>query len=223
MAISGRQLRFRREYHVIQPGSARFPRRFAPRNDNSEVHTILTMACTDRQHCAGRGMPLPYNGVYNRREYPEICSCQWRSLTAATDAIGTYHFNDSLSKSAVPSRDCHVGLWPPRNDTSGGTALTAVHPIDLAVLLPLRGRAGHAPPLQTHQCRPIPNFSFLIPNMINKAAPHHSARAFVERFFVEARFEKCRRALCTSSFSNRRIGEKYPAKAEGAMMRCCHK
>ena len=54
--------------------------RWPPRNDNSEVHTILTMACTDRQHCAGRGMPLPYNGVYNRREYPEICSCQWRSL-----------------------------------------------------------------------------------------------------------------------------------------------
>ena len=107
MAISGRQLRFRREYHVIQPGSARFPRRFAPRNDNSEVHTILTMACTDRQHCAGRGMPLPYNGVYNRREYPEICSCQWRSLTAATDAIGAYHFNDGLYGLQVPSRDCH--------------------------------------------------------------------------------------------------------------------
>ncbi|WP_418487212.1 hypothetical protein, partial [Faecousia sp.] len=29
------------------------------RNDNSEVHTILTMACTDRQHCAGPGCPLP--------------------------------------------------------------------------------------------------------------------------------------------------------------------
>ena len=132
-------------------------------------------------------------------------------------------FFDALYELSLPSRDCHVGRWPPRNDTSGGTALTTVHPIDLAVLLPLRGRAGHAPPLQTHQCRPIPNFSFLIPNIINKAAPHHSARAFVERFFVEARFEKCRRALCTSSFSNRRIGEKYPAKAEGAMMRCCHK
>ena len=39
----------------------RLPRRFAPRNDNSEVHTILTMACTDRQHCAGHGCPLPYN------------------------------------------------------------------------------------------------------------------------------------------------------------------
>ncbi len=81
--------------------------REAPRNDNSEVHTILTMVCTDRQHCAGSGMPLPYNGVNGRREYPEICSCQWRSLTAATDAIGAYHFNDGLYGLQVPSRDCH--------------------------------------------------------------------------------------------------------------------
>ena len=106
-----RRNRFLRFYrHLVRTGSAfpRLPRRFAPRNDNSEVHTILTMACTDRQHCAGRGMPLPYNGVYNRREYPEICSCQWRSLTAATDAIGAYHFNDGLYGLQVPSRDCHV-------------------------------------------------------------------------------------------------------------------
>ena len=99
--ITGQLRRIRKLVREIATGAKR------PRNDNSEVHTILTMACTDRQHCAGRGMPLPYNGVYNRREYPEICSCQRRSLTAATDAIGTYHFNDSLSKSAVPSRDCH--------------------------------------------------------------------------------------------------------------------
>ena len=26
------------------------------------VHTILTAACTSWQHCAGSGMPLPYNG-----------------------------------------------------------------------------------------------------------------------------------------------------------------
>ena len=59
-----RRNRFLRFYrHLVRTGSAfpRLPRRFAPRNDNSEVHTILTMACTDRQHCAGRGMPLPYN------------------------------------------------------------------------------------------------------------------------------------------------------------------
>ena len=46
------------------------------------VHTVFTAAGTNRQHCAGRGQPGPYNGVYNRREYPEICSCQRRSLPA---------------------------------------------------------------------------------------------------------------------------------------------
>ncbi len=65
------------------------------------------------------------------------------------------------------------------------------------------------------------------------AIPHNSTRAFGERFFAETRFEKCRNTLCTrkghaasvrrqgrqrlrniSNFSNRRIGEKYPAKAE---------
>ena len=73
-----------------------------------------------------------------------------------------------------------------------------------------------------------------------RAAPQHSARAFGERFFVETRFEKCRCTLCTrkghaasvrrqsrqrlrntSNFSNRWIGEKYPAKAEAAIVRGC--
>ena len=30
------------------------------------VHTILTVACSNRQHCAGPGCPLPYNGVRGR-------------------------------------------------------------------------------------------------------------------------------------------------------------
>ena len=41
VAISGRQLRFRRGFPVIHSGTARLPRRFAPRNDTSgerEVH-----------------------------------------------------------------------------------------------------------------------------------------------------------------------------------------
>ena len=79
-----------------------------PRNDKPLAFTVLSMACTDRQHCAGPGCPLPYNGVYNRREYPKICSCQWRSLTAATDAIGFYVFIGTLYELEVPSRDCHV-------------------------------------------------------------------------------------------------------------------
>ena len=35
VAISGRQLRFRRGLYVIRPCTARLPRRFAPRNDTS--------------------------------------------------------------------------------------------------------------------------------------------------------------------------------------------
>lgn len=53
------------------------------------------------------------------------------------------------------------------------------------------------------------------------AAPHNSARAFGERFFVETRFGKCRCTLCTSNFPNRWVGEKYPTKAEDAIMRRC--
>ena len=85
MAISGRQLRFRRGYHVIQPGSARFPRRFAPRNDKpvcpapmnlccktyrlhgaqgtpqqtQSVLTVLSTHCTNCKCVAGSGMPFP--------------------------------------------------------------------------------------------------------------------------------------------------------------------
>ena len=48
------------------------------------------------------------------------CQLAWRSLSAATDAIGAHHFNGGLYELQVPSRDCHVGLRPPRNDKSGG-------------------------------------------------------------------------------------------------------
>ena len=61
MAISCRQLRFRRGFPVIQPGTARFPRRFAPRNDNSGAFTVLTMAFAVREFRAGRGMSRPCN------------------------------------------------------------------------------------------------------------------------------------------------------------------
>ena len=40
-------------------------------------------------------------------------------MSAATDAIGACHFNGDLYGLQVPSRDCHVGLRPPRNDKSG--------------------------------------------------------------------------------------------------------
>ena len=94
-------------FPVVRPCSARLPRRFAPRNDTSGAFTIITIGCSDRQHCAGAGCPLPYNGVCGRRQCAQICCCQRRSLTAATDAIGFYVFNGSLYELQVPSRDCH--------------------------------------------------------------------------------------------------------------------
>ena len=95
--------RIRRGFPVIRPGTARLhpkstssrfalraPRRLAPHNDKSGVITVLTGACTSRQRCAGSGMPLPYNSGCGRRNCFKICNCQWRSGSAATDAIGLY-------------------------------------------------------------------------------------------------------------------------------------
>ena len=108
--------RIRRGYPVIRPGTARLhpkgtssrfalraPRRLAPRNDKSGVITVLTGACTSRQRCAGSGMPLPYNSGCGRRNCFKICNCQWRSVSAATDAIGLCVFAGSLYELQVPA------------------------------------------------------------------------------------------------------------------------
>ena len=47
------------------------------------------------------------------------------------------------------------------------------------------------------------------------------ASRFGERFFVKSRFEKRRNTVCISSFSNRRIGGKDPAKRADAIVRGC--
>ena len=78
VAISGRQLRFRRKYPIIRPSTARFPRRFAPRNGNSDS------LAPPNHHCNTR-------------------NCRRRSLSAATDAIGWYVLIGSLqTASAFP-------------------------------------------------------------------------------------------------------------------------
>jgi len=81
----------------------RLPRRLAPRNDKSGVITVLTGACTSLQRCAGSGMPLPYNSGCGRRNCFKICNCQWRSGSAATDAIGLCVFAGSLYELQVPA------------------------------------------------------------------------------------------------------------------------
>ena len=94
VAISGRQLRFRRECLVIRPYSARFPRRDAPRNDKLGSLAPMNLC---RDHCRPA----------------------WRSLSAATDAIGFYVFIGGLYESTVQRREGHV---PPLQRPAGGRA-----------------------------------------------------------------------------------------------------
>ena len=184
MAISGRQLRFCRGFPVIRPGTARLPRPLRglamTRQGGTAVHqrpyavelsrtrrslsaatgpvgtgSILTIVCAYRQHCAGRGMPLPYKGVCGRRWCPEICSCQWRSLTAATDAIGLY-----VLSAAGTNRQClpeiATGAKRPRNDNLGGI----YHFNDSLYGRQVRRRARHASPLLFHTYRSSGQMSF---------------------------------------------------------------
>ena len=81
----------------VQDASAfpRFPRRFAPRNDKSDSFAPPNYCC-------------------------KTCDCQWRSLTAATDAIGFYVFIDTRYESFVRSRERHAAplQWcTPFNDS----------------------------------------------------------------------------------------------------------
>ena len=48
-------------FPVIWSGTARLPRRFAPRNDKSGAVAVLTAAGTNRSCSAGPGCPLPYS------------------------------------------------------------------------------------------------------------------------------------------------------------------
>ena len=87
---------------TIQPGTARLPR----------ARSALAMTSLGALHI--------------RRKYLQICSCQRRSLTAATDAIGAYRFHGGLYKSAVPSRDCHVASLLAMTIRGASTVLTIV-------------------------------------------------------------------------------------------------
>ena len=96
-------------------GCRRFPRRFAPRNYKPVCLT-----------------PPNY--------YCNTCDCLWRSLSAATDAIGAYHFTlTSMGRKCLP--EIATGAKRPRNDTSGSAK---VHQRPCTVELPRTGRSGSA-------------------------------------------------------------------------------
>ena len=87
-----------------------------------------------------------------------------RSERRYTPYFGLFHFNGGLYGLRVPSRDCHVGLRPPRNDKLGGHCLFNIGPH----FPPVQCREGHAPPLQhTNGNFPLPSRSVPTHNVIN--------------------------------------------------------
>ena len=113
VAISGRQLRFRRGFPVIHSGTARLPRRFAPRNDTSG-------------ECGGA--PAPSSGLMT--PYKALTDCRYTPYFGAyrltTADTSRRCFPEIAPPRALPraSRSGrHVGLRPPRNDKSGASAI----------------------------------------------------------------------------------------------------
>ena len=121
-----RSVRFYR--HLVRTGSAfpRLPRRFAPRNDtsgqrsngNGAAHRIGGTTAASR---TGGACPAPTGPVRIERRLVQI--------------------GNAFPRLPRP-------LWGLAMTRQGGAAMGTVRRTASAVLLPLRGRAGHAPPLQ---------------------------------------------------------------------------
>ena len=111
-------------FPVIRPGTARLPRRFAPRND------------TSGRYC---GAPAPSSGLIplckalNERRYRRNRSVRFYRHLVRTG-------------SAFPRLP--RPLWGLAMTRQGSAAMGTVRRTELAVLLPLRGRAWLSPPLQ---------------------------------------------------------------------------
>ena len=101
-----RSVRFYR--HLERTGSAfpRLPRRFAPRNDKSGDILILTVTCTNRQQCAGRGTP-------RLRDFHSIIIISHRPASASGSPCP-----DSSAAESHQSA-CPPAPWPLRRIDSG--------------------------------------------------------------------------------------------------------
>ena len=111
-------------------------------------------------------MPLPalhrrnQRAVDKTRMAPPICHCEEAAgrrgaLSAKREEVPLgCNLGEAVAISPMAFllsgrvlRDCHVASLLAMT-RQGGTAMGTVRRTELAVLLPLRGRAGHAPPLQ---------------------------------------------------------------------------
>ena len=102
VAISGRQLRFCRKYPVIQPGSARFPRRFAPRNDKSGGIARSTMSLHNLPACKALAARKGHAASVRRQSRQRLRSERRYRRNRF------YHCNDSLFLAPVRRREGHA-------------------------------------------------------------------------------------------------------------------
>ena len=134
-----RHRRTRRGSRIVIPRSEATWESRSTRPHRGKAIGKIATACPRLPRAQSALAMTSLGALHIRRKYLQICSCQRRSLTAATDAIGAYRFHGGLYKSAVPPRDCtpralprasrsgrHVGLWPPRNDKSGAVAILSL-------------------------------------------------------------------------------------------------
>ena len=98
----------------------RFPRRFAPRNDKLGSIARSAKPLYNLPACKALN-PRKGDAASVRRQSRQ----RLRSERRYTPYFGVCHFNGGRYGTAVPSRDCHVGLRPPRNDNSGAGAVLA--------------------------------------------------------------------------------------------------
>ena len=84
-----------------------------------------------------------------------------RSERRYTPYFGVCHFNGGRYGTAVPSRDCHVGLRPPRNDNSGAFAILTAVCTDCKCVagpgcpLPYNGRCGRRSATKPAACKAL--------------------------------------------------------------------
>ena len=135
----------------------RLPRRFAPRNDtsgrrsngNGAAHRIggTTAASRTGGACPSRRRTGVRDRLSLKWQTPKVCHCKEAKGRRGNLAVPGCIVGKLPAKSQLPSRDCHVASLLAMT-RQGSAAMGTVRHTESAVLLPLRGRAGHAPPLQ---------------------------------------------------------------------------
>ena len=135
VAISGRQLRFRRGLYVIRPCTARLPRRFAPRNDTSGSAVVYQRPPTVELPCTGRSLRSRWRlccltdaacplrvmsalqggntyGTNSLAQCHQVCHCEEAAGRRGNLAVPDQITGKPSAKTQLPSRDCTPSALP---------------------------------------------------------------------------------------------------------------